>query len=308
MTKKRAPKTGVEPKPAAGSEPAPGQGFPTVGIGASAGGLAAFQAFFSAMPAEPCDMAFVLVQLLEPGAPRGVRLPIDFFFRSLAQDQREHAICIVLSGSGSDGALGVRAIKGEGGMVMVQDPASTEHGGMPESAIATGLVDYVLPPERMPVDLIAYVAHAFGKRPRPVLVPPPQAEDALKKLCVLLRDRTGHDFSQYKKATLLCRVERRMALHQIERSSDYLRYAQQSGGGGGAVPRPPGPAGARTGTGSARVRRASGTTWSSPSPWTICRPSWPSWTARSRPPTIDGAAVGERSPPQDSARTTLIAR
>lgn len=169
--------------------------FPIVGIGASAGGLAAFEAFFSGMPAdtEP-GMAFVLVQhlapdhksiltelvrrytrmqvlevedgmkvepncayiippghdmalfngtlqLLEPSAPRGHRLPIDFFFRSLAQDQKERAICVVLSGTGSDGTLGVRAIKGEGGMVMVQSPESTEYDGMPRNAIATGLVD-----------------------------------------------------------------------------------------------------------------------------------------------------------------------
>ena len=171
-------------------------GFPIVGIGASAGGLAAFEAFFSGMPADTDPgMAFVLVQhlapdhksiltdlirrytrmqvfevedgmvvqpncayiippnrdmaflngtlqLLEPSAPRGQRLPIDFFFRSLAQDQHERAICIVLSGTGSDGTLGVRAIKGEGGMVMVQNPDSTEYDGMPRSAIATGLVDY----------------------------------------------------------------------------------------------------------------------------------------------------------------------
>ncbi len=199
--------------------------FPIVGIGASAGGLAAFEAFFAGMPAatDP-EMAFVLVQhlapdhksiltdlirrytrmqvsevedgmvvrpncayiippnrdmaflngalqLLEPLAPRGQRLPIDFFFRSLAQDQREHAIGIILSGTGSDGTLGVRAIKGEGGMVMVQNPASTEYDGMPRSALATGLVDYELPPAEMPAQLIAYVAQAFGKLPR---LPPPR--------------------------------------------------------------------------------------------------------------------------------------
>ena len=230
----------------------PEGGFPVVGIGASAGGLAAFEAFFSAMPADTeSGMAFVLVQhlapdhksilsdlvrrytrmqvyevedgmevkpncayiippnrdmaflngrlqLLEPAAPRGLRLPIDFFFRSLAQDQHERAICIVLSGTGSDGTLGVRAVKGEGGMVMVQDPESTEYDGMPRSAIATGLVDYVLPPAEMPAQLIAYVTHAFGKRPRPVSGSTPKAENTLKKIFILLRAQTGHDFSQYK--------------------------------------------------------------------------------------------------------------
>ena len=257
-------------------------GCPVVGIGASAGGLAAFEAFFSGMPADTDPgMAFVLVQhlapdhksiltdlvkrytrmqvfevadgmavkpncayiippnrdmaflngtlqLLEPAAPRGHRLPIDFFFRSLAQDQRERAICIVLSGTGSDGTQGVRAIKGEGGMAMAQNPESTEYDGMPRSAIATGLVDYVLPPAEMPAQLIAYVAHAFGKTSLPVSPPAPKAEDALKKIFLLLRAQTGHDFSQYKPSTIVRRIERRMAVHQIERLDEYVRYLQQT--------------------------------------------------------------------------------
>jgi two-component system CheB/CheR fusion protein len=255
--------------------------FPIVGIGASAGGLAAFEAFFSGMPADiDPGMAFVLVQhlapdhksilsdlvkrytrmqvfevedgmtvkpncayiippnhdmaflngalqLLEPAAPRGLRLPIDFFFRSLAQDQHERAICIVLSGTGSDGTLGVRTVKGEGGMVMAQNPESTEYDGMPRSAIATGLVDYVLPPAEMPAQLITYVAHAFGKAPHPVSPPTHKPEGAMKKIFVLLRSQTGHDFSQYKQSTISRRVERRMAVHQIERLDGYVRYMQQ---------------------------------------------------------------------------------
>ncbi|MEI7768905.1 MAG: chemotaxis protein CheB [Chloroflexales bacterium] len=256
--------------------------FPIVGIGASAGGLAAFEAFFSAMPADSeSPMAFVLVQhlapdhksiltdlvrrythmqvsevedgmvvqpncayiippnrdmaflhgtlqLIEPEATRGARLTIDFFFRSLAEDQRERAICIVLSGTGSDGTLGVRAIKGEGGMVMAQRPDTTEYDGMPRSAIATGLVDYVLPPDEMPAQLLAYVNHTFGKRARPITtIPSPRVSDTLKKICVVLRSQTGHDFSQYKQNTLIRRIERRMALHQIERADEYLQYLQQ---------------------------------------------------------------------------------
>ncbi len=262
--------------------PVPAAGFPIVGIGASAGGLAAFEAFFSGMPADTDPgMAFVLVQhlapdhksiltdlirrytrmqvfevedgmavqpncayiippnrdmaflngtlqLLEPAAPRGQRLPIDFFFRSLAQDQHERAIGIVLSGTGSDGTLGVRAIKGEGGMVMAQNPASTEYDGMPRSAIATGLVDYELPPAEMPAQLIAYAAHAFGKPPRPATVPAPKAENALKKIFILLRAQTGHDFSQYKPSTIHRRIERRMAVHQIETMDGYVKYLQQT--------------------------------------------------------------------------------
>jgi two-component system CheB/CheR fusion protein len=259
-----------------------GPGFPIVGIGASAGGLAAFEAFFSGMPAGANPgMAFILVQhlapdhksiltelirrytrmqvfevedgmavqpdcayiippnrdmaflngalhLLEPAAPRGHRMPIDFFFRSLAQDQHERALCIVLSGTGSDGTLGVRAIKGEGGMVMVQNPASTEYDGMPRSAIATGLVDYELPPAEMPAQLIAYVAHAFGRPPHPATAPAPKTENALKKIFILLRAQTGHDFSEYKPSTLRRRIERRMAVHQIDSIDAYVKYLQQT--------------------------------------------------------------------------------
>jgi len=158
------------------------------------------------------DMAFLggALQLLEPSAPRGQRLPIDFFFRSLAADQHEKAICIVLSGTGSDGTLGVRAIKGEGGMVIAQNPESTEYDGMPRSAIATGLVDFVLPPAEMPAQLIAYVAHAFGKLSRPEEQPTLRVDDAMQKIFILLRAQTGHDFSQYKPTTIHRRIERRL--------------------------------------------------------------------------------------------------
>jgi two-component system, chemotaxis family, CheB/CheR fusion protein len=256
-------------------------GFPIVGIGASAGGLAAFEAFFSGMPrdADP-GMAFVLVQhlapdhksiltelirrytrmkvtevedgmevqpncayiippgrdmaflngtlqLLEPSAPRGQRLPIDFFFRSLAQDQRERAIGVVLSGTGSDGTLGVRAIKGEGGMVMAQDPATTEFDGMPRNAIATGLVDYELPPAEMAAQLIAYSTRAFGYSPN-ATAPGHRAENALKKIFVLLRSQVGHDFSQYKSSTIQRRIERRMAVNLIDTLDGYVKFLQST--------------------------------------------------------------------------------
>ncbi len=267
-----------QPKPAlAVSIP----GFPIVGIGASAGGLAAFEAFFSGMPsdADP-GMAFVLVQhlapdhkslltelvqrttrmkvfevedgmvvqpncayiippnhdmaflngalqLLEHTTPRGQRMPIDFLFRSLAMDQRERAIAIVLSGTGSDGSLGVRAIKGEGGMVMVQSTASSEFDGMPRSALETGLVDFELPPAEMPTQLMAYVAHAFHQAPRPAAPVISDDDNSLKKIFILLRTQTGHDFSQYKPSTIYRRIERRMALHQITSVEDYVKYLHQ---------------------------------------------------------------------------------
>jgi two-component system CheB/CheR fusion protein len=260
----------------------PTSGFPIVGIGASAGGLAAFEAFFAGMPpAEDPGMAFVLVQhlapnhksllgdligrctrmpvhevddgmvvrpncvyiippsrdmafidgtlqLLEPSAPRGQRLPIDFFFRSLAHDQGQRALGVVLSGTGSDGTEGVRAIKGEGGMVMAQTPESTEFDGMPRSAIATGMVDYQLAPADMPARLIAYARHAFGRARVPAEAEAPKAEGGLKKIFVLLRAQTGHDFSQYKPSTIHRRVERRMAVHQIESLESYVRFLRQT--------------------------------------------------------------------------------
>jgi len=265
----------IEAGPAAGpTDP----DFPVVGIGASAGGLAAFEKFFSHMPANgESGMAFVLVQhlapdhksilcdlikrytpmqvmeaedgmevrpnctyiippnrdlaflngrlyLTEPAAPRGLRMPIDFFFRSLAQDQHERAICIVLSGTGTDGTLGLKAIKGEGGMAMAQSPESTEYEGMPSNAIATGLVDYVLPPEEMPARIMAYAEQAFGRLPRIASAQAPRADVLLQKIFVLLRARTGHDFSRYKRNTIGRRVERRMAVNQIQRIEDYVIY------------------------------------------------------------------------------------
>ncbi len=175
------------------------------------------------------DMAYMngTLQLLEPVAPRGHRLPIDFFFRSLALDQRERAIGIVLSGTGSDGTLGVRAIKGEGGMVMAQTPASAEFDGMPRSAIATGQVDYELNPAEMPEKLLTYVAYAFAKPGRPVLAATPINENSLKKIHILLRAQTGHDFSQYKPNTIHRRIERRMAVHQIDAAEGYVKFLQQ---------------------------------------------------------------------------------
>ena len=256
--------------------------FLVVGVGASAGGLAAFEAFFSGLPTQTDPgMAFVLVQhlapdhkslltelirrctrmqvfevedgmivqrdcvyiippnhdmafldgalhLLEPSAPRGQRLPIDFFFRSLAQDQAERAVGVVLSGTGSDGTLGVRAIKGEGGMVIVQMPESSDFDGMPRSVIATGLADYVLPPTEMAAQLIGYATHAFGKLSRPESIDTPKTESALKKIFILLRSHTGHDFSHYKPSTINRRIERRMAVHQIEEIGSYVKYLQQT--------------------------------------------------------------------------------
>jgi two-component system CheB/CheR fusion protein len=105
---------------------------------------------------------------------------------------------------------------------------SAEYDGVPRSVIATGLVDYELPPAEMPAQLIAYVAHAFGKPPRAASAPAPKAENAMKKIFILLRAQTGHDFSQYKPNTIHRRIERRMAVHQIESMDGYVKYVQQT--------------------------------------------------------------------------------
>ena len=176
------------------------------------------------------DMAFLngSLQLLEPSEPHGQRLPIDFFFRSLALDQRERAIGVVLSGTGSDGTMGARVIKANGGIVMAQSISSAEFDGMPRSAIATGLVDYELPPAEMPVRLMGYAEKAFGKLPQNANFLASKFENALKKIFILLRGQTGHDFSLYKPSTIHRRIERRMAVHQIEEIDGYVQYLQQT--------------------------------------------------------------------------------
>ncbi|MEY4583091.1 MAG: hypothetical protein RL701_7794 [Pseudomonadota bacterium] len=277
LTPKRArmTKRGVEasrPAPIAEVSPRP---F-IVGIGASAGGLAALETFFSAMPHES-GLVFVVIahqsatqpsllsallarrtrmtvqdardgalepnhvyvslpgkniamlngaiQVMDVQPAPGLHLPIDYFFRSLAQDQQEHAICIVLSGTGSDGTLGLRAIKGHSGMAMVQDEASADHAGMPQSAAATLLADYVLEPDRMPAQLLGYAATAKVLQPGAAALETglPQA---LPKIFVLLRDRVGHDFSGYKLNTLMRRVERRMRVHELSSALEYVRLLQ----------------------------------------------------------------------------------
>jgi two-component system CheB/CheR fusion protein len=250
--------------------------FPIVALGASAGGLEAFEQFFRAMPADS-GMGFVLVQHLDPShasilteilqrstampvveaqeqmavapnrvhvippnrdmaifhgtlrlsvptVPRGQRMPIDAFLRSLAEDQGENAVGVILSGTGTDGTLGLRAVFGAGGLCLVQEPASAKFGGMPESAIKAGYGTRVLTPEQMPQAL------RDGTRPLPIRqaesVPSPAA-GGLGRILMLLRSATGHDFSQYKKSTLARRVERRMSQHGIEDAEVYARFLKE---------------------------------------------------------------------------------
>ena len=157
-----------------------------------------------------------------------VRLPIDYFFRSLAEDQRERAVGVILSGTASDGTLGVKAIKGAGGMTMAQEPESAKYPGMPRSAIATGLVDYVLPAVQLPQRLMVYIKGPYLVPPRVDPVVEAILPDAMLKIILLLRNRTGHDFSSYKPTTIRRRIERRMNLHQVRGPQQYLGVLQEN--------------------------------------------------------------------------------
>lgn len=253
------------------------EGFPIVGVGASAGGLEALEQFFIHMP-ENCGMAFVIIQhlspdhkdmlgellqritkmqvhtvmdrmkvepncvyvipsnnsmsilhgtlhLFKPVEKHGLRLPIDLFFRSLADDQKEQSIGIILSGMGSDGSMGLKAIKERAGMVLVQDPASAKFDSMPRSAMEAVVVDIVAPVNELPEKLIA-----LTKQPPSSIIIKERENDtsALEKVIILLRTQTGNDFSQYKKSTMYRRIERRMGIHQLNNIASYVRYLQEN--------------------------------------------------------------------------------
>jgi two-component system CheB/CheR fusion protein len=166
--------------------------------------------------------------LTKPPQAHGTNMPIDSFFRSLSEDLGEKAICIILSGTATDGTLGIKAVKGEGGMAMVQDPNSAKYAGMPNSAIATGLVDFILPLEKIPGELIKYVQHPYIDSPEKIETAEQQFKNYVQKMLGLIRTRTGHDFSQYKQTTIRRRIERRMAVHQLERLETYRTYLEKT--------------------------------------------------------------------------------
>jgi two-component system, chemotaxis family, CheB/CheR fusion protein len=167
------------------------------------------------------------LHLLDPIAPRGLHLPIDHFFRALAEDQRERSIGVILSGMGSDGTLGLRAIKENAGLALVQTPETAKFDSMPRNAIDAGLADIVAAAQDMPEKIIDFVRQAPAGR---IATEPESAaqKGALDKIFILLRSRTGHDFSQYKKSTIYRRVERRMALHQLSKIADYARFLREN--------------------------------------------------------------------------------
>ena len=284
MATKKAPKHAAEPTktkpPATAKAPSelsiPGD-FPVVAIGASAGGLEAFEQFLAATPTNS-GMAFVVVQHLDPthtsilteilqrstsmqvveagdqmavqpnrvyvippnremGIAHGVlslsvpqkqrapHMPIDSFLRSLAEDKGEYAVGIVLSGTGSDGTLGLRAIHGAGGLCLVQDPSTAKYDGMPTSAIHAGYATQVLAVQAMPKALEA------DARLRDLVVrsreKSPDGNKRFSLILTRLRNATGHDFSQYKKSTLGRRVERRMLQHGLANVPSYEHYLNE---------------------------------------------------------------------------------
>lgn len=253
--------------------------FPIVGIGCSAGGLEALEAFLTHVPVAS-GMAFVIVQHLDPShtsalaellqrvtampvaeavdqmalAPdrvyvippnrdlavlhgvlhlveplerRGLRLPIDFFLRSLADDRRDRAIGVVLSGMGSDGMLGLGAIKEKFGLTLAQDPLGAKADSMPKSAIQAGVVDIVAAAEKLPARIAAYLGRSLVST-LPVDGPAEAGmQSSLDKVIILLRQRSGNDFSLYKTSTLYRRIERRTAVLQIASIADYVAYLRE---------------------------------------------------------------------------------
>ena len=171
------------------------------------------------------------LQLSEPSERHGARLPFDFFLRSLAEELGERAICVILSGTGGDGSLGLKAVKEKGGLVIAQDPDEAEYDGMPRSAIMTGAVDLVLPVAKIPETLAKYGRQlALNGERRKRSAPDDHLPDRLAEIIDLLRTNTAHDFALYKPGTLLRRIERRMALAAVPEIGRYLDMVQQDAG------------------------------------------------------------------------------
>jgi len=195
-------------------------------------------------PAKQLSMVDGHLRLTELPREPGRRMTVDLFFRSLADRYGPHAVAIVLSGSDGDGAVGIKRIKERGGLTIVQDPDAAEHAGMPSAAIATGMVDWVLPAEEIPGRLLDY--HAREARldvppesgPNPALTPRPPSDEnevALRDVLTFLRTRTGRDFSYYKRATIVRRVARRMQVNAVDNLPAYLIFLRTHPGEAGAL-------------------------------------------------------------------------
>jgi two-component system CheB/CheR fusion protein len=150
-------------------------------------------------------------------------MPIDYFLRSLAEDWKDNAVAVILSGNGSDGSIGIKAVNANLGLVVVQKPDTAKYDSMPRSAIETGLVDYVVPADEMPGTIMKYV-HALGNRTRPTKFEQIGGVDTVQKILTTVKRETGHDFSYYKKSTINRRVDRRMTVHQLGNTEQYANY------------------------------------------------------------------------------------
>ncbi|MGH8489735.1 MAG: chemotaxis protein CheB, partial [Gammaproteobacteria bacterium] len=168
------------------------------------------------------------LQLTPRGEAPRPHLPVDHFLRALALAQRAQAIGVVLSGTGSDGTLGLLEIKAVGGITFAQEPGSARHGGMPQSAIDSGAVDFVLPPEKIAGRLVEIGNHPY-LAPGPVELPPPESEDHFRRMLAAVRAATGVDFSQYRDTTIRRRILRRMALHGESSFPAYAGRLEQDG-------------------------------------------------------------------------------
>jgi two-component system CheB/CheR fusion protein len=164
-----------------------------------------------------------VLRLTEPIKRNSLRLPIDFFFRSLAHDRGSGAIAVLFSGGGSDGTLGIREVRGAGGLVIVQHPETAQFDSMIESAISTGLVDFVLPVREIPAKLLQYVHHVSNNDE----ATPQTISDNLDSILELLVNETKSDFRCYKKTTVRRRIERRMGINHIREISDYYRFLHE---------------------------------------------------------------------------------
>src|SRR5262245_39902950 len=176
-----------------------------------------------------------ILRLLPREDTRGQHRPIDYFLRSLAEEQTNRAIGVILSGTASDGTLGLEAIKAEGGITFAQDEESARYDGMPRSAIAAGCVDFVLPPDRIAEEIARIARHPYVAAievVRPDGVSPaegaPPSGDSFSQILQLLRRATGVDFSHYKPSTLRRRITRRLVLHKLDGMDDYVAYLRKN--------------------------------------------------------------------------------
>jgi len=168
-----------------------------------------------------------VLHLFEPSAKRGQRLPIDFFLSSLALDQQKHAVGVILSGMGSDGTPGMNDIRQKGGLTVAQKPSNAKFDSMPRSVIDAGLADIVAAANELPARIIKHLKTA-SRAASPSISIELGMRGALEKILILMRNRTSHDFSYYKKNTLYRRIERRMGIHQIDKIETYVRFLREN--------------------------------------------------------------------------------